>query len=72
MYQKLHDMFQVVNGQLLVATVRIRSPTTKHVIMVRALLINSTEFVEEVYRLRKNLLINHIFQAGMIKFLGPQ
>ena len=56
MYQKLHDMFQVVNGQLLVAVVRIPSPITKDATMVMALLINSAEFVEKVCRLKKKEL----------------
>jgi hypothetical protein len=46
-------MIQVAHGHLLIDSVRIPSPTTKHATMVRALLINSAEFVEEVCRLRK-------------------
>ena len=72
MYRKLCDMFKVVNGQLLVAAVRIPSPTTKYATMVRALLINSVEFVKKVCRLRKNLLINQNFQSCKIMFSGPQ
>jgi hypothetical protein len=49
-------MFQGVAGQHLVNAVTIPTPTTKHATMVRALLIYSAEFVEEVCRLRKKEL----------------
>ena len=61
-------MVQGAAGQLVVIAVTIPSTTTKHATMVRAPLINSAEFVEEVCRLRKkkNLLINGKYQLGEI------
>ena len=49
-------MLQGDAGQVLVDAVTIPSPTTKHVTMVRELIINSAEFIEEVCRLRKKEL----------------
>jgi hypothetical protein len=49
-------MFQGAKGQLLVDALNIPTPTTKHATMVRALLIYSAEFVEEVCRFRKKEL----------------
>jgi hypothetical protein len=53
MYINIFDMFQGVAGQLLIDTVTAPTPTTKHAIMVRALLIYSAEFVEEHPQIKK-------------------
>jgi hypothetical protein len=40
MYLNIFDTFQGAAGQLVVGAVTFPTPTTKHAIMVRALLIN--------------------------------
>jgi hypothetical protein len=43
-------MLQGATGQIVVHAVTIPSPTTKHATMVRAVLVNFAEFVEELCR----------------------
>jgi hypothetical protein len=52
MYLNLIIMFQGAAGQLHVNAVTIPTLTTKHATMVKAILIYSAEFVEQVCRLR--------------------
>jgi hypothetical protein len=55
MYFNIFDMFQGAAEQLLVDTVTIPTPTTKHATMVWELLIYSIEFVEERLQVKKEI-----------------